>query len=119
MVPEFCARARRNLEAFAAHEPRCGGVEIVQSDAIDYSRNADDDVVFLYNPFPAHVLASVVDNLVAGARAARRELMLIYTERVLETSRTLAVIEERAMLEPVYRHASWGQAFHVFRSAVS
>jgi SAM-dependent methyltransferase len=116
MVPEFCAQARRNLQAFAAHAPRCVDVEILLSDAVDYSRSADDDVVFLYNPFPAHVLASVVDNLVEGARAGRRDLMLIYTERVLETSQTLAVIEARSMLAPIYRHASWGQAFHVFRS---
>jgi SAM-dependent methyltransferase len=66
MVPEFCAQARRNLAAFAAHAPRCGDVEIVQADAIDYSRSADDDVAFLYNPFPAHVLACVVDNLIEG-----------------------------------------------------
>jgi SAM-dependent methyltransferase len=114
MVPEFCAQARTNVQALCRHDSNYPRVEIFLADAMDYSRRSDDDIVFLYNPFPRDVLERVVVNLVDGAWQQQRQLLIIYTERILETSRTLEVLDNQESLVRVFSHSSWGQAFHVF-----
>jgi SAM-dependent methyltransferase len=114
IVPEFCAQARANVEAFCKSSSNCPPVEILLEDAVDYSRRSDDDIIFLYNPFPPDVLGRVIANLIESACQQRRSLLIIYSERVLETSRTLEVLRKQESLQQVFSHSSWGQSFHVF-----
>jgi len=116
MVPEFCAQARINIESLRKHDSESPCVEIFLEDAIDYSRRSDDDIIFLYNPFPREILRRVIANLLEGARQQQRSLIIIYTERVLETSRTLEVLDNQESLVRVFSHSSWGQSFHVFQT---
>jgi SAM-dependent methyltransferase len=114
MVPEFCAQARINIQTLYKCDSDGPRVEIFLEDAVDYSRRSDDDIVFLYNPFPRDVLERVIANLLDGAHRLRRALLIIYTERVLETSRTLEVLDNQEAMVRVFSHSSWGQSFHVF-----
>lgn len=115
MVPEFCAQAKSNARVFADAGKKYTPVEILQADAVDYSRQSDDDIVFLYNPFPVPVLESAVDNVIEQARRRQQPVWVIYSERTLETSRTLEALRQKTALKPVLFHSSWGQAFHVFK----
>jgi|ERR1017187_587308 SAM-dependent methyltransferase len=115
-VPEFCVKARANAEAF------CSGagkgrppVEIRLEDAVNYTKNSDDDIVFLYNPFPVDVLKQVIENLLSDIPQRKRPALIIYSERVIETSRTLELFEQHESLVPIFKHSSWGQSFYVFR----
>ena len=115
MVPEFCAQAADNARVFANAGKKYSPVEIFLKDAVDYSRDSDDDVIFLYNPFPVPVLENVVANLMASAGRRSSETFIIYSERILETSRTLETLQQKSALKRVLFHSSWGQAFHVFK----
>jgi tRNA A58 N-methylase Trm61 len=114
IVPEFCACARRNAEAFYRRESQPARVEVVLEDAVEYSRHADDDIVFLYNPVPVEVLTEILNNLTTGS-SGRRPTYVIYSERIIETSRTLAVLTENNLLCRILVDSSWGQAFYVFK----
>lgn len=116
MVPEFCAQARKNAQVLSSTRKNCTPVEILEADAIDYSRDADDDIVFLYNPFPVPVLEKVVANLIEQAVRRQQPAIIIYSERILETSLTLESLRQKTALKPVLFHSSWGQAFHVFKT---
>ncbi|HSY16961.1 MAG TPA: class I SAM-dependent methyltransferase [Candidatus Acidoferrales bacterium] len=115
MVPEFCTQAKDNAKVFAAAGKNYAPVEILQADAVDYSLYSDDDIIFLYNPFPVSVLEAVVDNLIGQAGRRQQPVFIIYSERILETDRTLAALRQKTALKPVLFHSSWGQAFHVFK----
>ena len=115
MVPEFCELARANAKSFCAARKNRTPVEILLADAVDYSRHADEDVIFLYNPFPVPVLETVIDNLINQAAHSRRPVWIIYSERTLETSPTLAMLEQKSALKRMFFHSSWGQAFHAFQ----
>jgi SAM-dependent methyltransferase len=115
MVPEFCAQAGNNVKSFCAAGKNRTPVEILLEDAVDYSSRSDDDIVFLYNPFPAPVLEMVLTNFIAQAGHHQRPVWIIYSERTLETSRTLVMLEEKTALKQMFFHSSWGQAFHAFK----
>jgi len=115
MVPEFCAQARTNVEAFCGTETRRFPIEILLEDAVDYCKHSDDDIVFLYNPFPVDVLKRVISILVEVARSKQRPTLIIYTERIIEAFSTLEVLVENEASVPVCVQSSWGQSFHVFR----
>ena len=114
IVPEFCACARRNAEAFYRRRSKPARVEVVLEDAVEYSRHADDDVVFLYNPVPLEVLEEILSNLTTES-SGRRPTYIIYSERIIETSRTLAALKENSLLSEILMDSSWGQAFYVFK----
>ena len=78
------------------------------------SRHSDDDVVFLYNPVPLEVLEEVLNNLTTEASGGR-PTYIIYLERIIETSRTLAALKENSLLTEILMDSSWGQAFYVFK----
>nr|WP_239080348.1 class I SAM-dependent methyltransferase [Actinoplanes brasiliensis] len=51
---------------------------VLTTDAVDYAFPADPSVVFLFNPFGAATLASVVANLEASLKATPRRLIVAY-----------------------------------------
>jgi SAM-dependent methyltransferase len=114
MVPEFCAQARANAEVFCRGSSGRTPIEILHGDAVEYSRHSDDDVVFLFNPFPVEVLSRVMTNLADCVRQRHAAKLVIYTQRVLETSRTLERLKQIESLVPQSEHTSWGQLFYVF-----
>ena len=118
IVPEFCARARSNVEVFCHPGSVKRPVEILLQDAVDYSKDLDDEVIFLYNPFPVHVLELVIHNLITAARSKHRPMFIIYSERLNEISRTLEVLAQNELLLKVFVDTRFGQSFHVFQPRI-
>ena len=73
----LCEVAQRNL---AVAERRAAGapVQIVCADAADYDFPHGEDVIYLFNPFDAVVLARMLDRLAASLQARPRRLWLVY-----------------------------------------
>ncbi len=114
LVPEFCEAARQNALTFRSRGFTGQGIEIIESDALIYSRSCDDNVVFMFNPFPVSVLRSVAEELVRNANQSGRALCVIYSERIMETSRTLECLRDTPGLFFVRSSQGWGQSFHAF-----
>jgi SAM-dependent methyltransferase len=69
--------ARRNA-ASCRLSARCGAIELVHSDALDYTIPDDVSVVYLFNPFRGAAFASVLIRLVDSVERRPRALRVIY-----------------------------------------
>lgn len=74
----LCEVARRNLAVAERRGGPGAPVEIVCADAADYAFPHGEDVLYLFNPFDAVVLASMLDRLAASLQARPRRLWLVY-----------------------------------------
>ncbi len=74
--PALVEIARENLASLRDPARRVRDVKFVTHDAAAYAFPRGDLVVYLYNPFRAPVLASVLENL--RAKGGRREVVLLY-----------------------------------------
>ncbi len=75
--------ARENMQRSRAPR-RCGGIEIVTSDVLDYDIPDDVTVVFLNNPFGGHVFARVMEKLVDSLERHPRPMRIVYGNPVEE-----------------------------------
>jgi SAM-dependent methyltransferase len=75
------AVARRNL-ATCRLTARCAAIEVVTSDAMDYTIPDDVSVVYLFNPFRQAILQSVLTHLLESIDRRPRKLRLIYRNAV-------------------------------------
>src|SRR5689334_4233932 len=57
---------------------RCGSVQLVQADVLDYPIPDDVTVVFLDNPFTGAIFGTVLERLLASVDRAPRPLRIIY-----------------------------------------
>ena len=85
------AVARRNLVQ-SRHRRRCGSVELVTADALDYPIPDEVTVVYLYNAFRGATFDAVIGNLIASVDRRPRCVRLIYLnpqehERLVGTGR--------------------------------
>jgi hypothetical protein len=81
---------------------RCGAVELVCGDALDYAVAADVTVVFFDNPFTGATFGAVVDRLIAAVDGAPRPLRIIYFnpvehDRLVATGRVRVVRRVRGL----------------------
>ena len=74
---EMTEIARRNVER-SRRRLRCQDVELVAADVLDWEIPDDLSVVYLYCPFPEHVLERFMERLLASLDRSPRELQLIY-----------------------------------------
>jgi SAM-dependent methyltransferase len=85
------AIARRNLAA-TRRGRRCGAVELVTADALEYELPSDATVVYMYNPFRGATFDAVVAKLIDSVDRNPRSLRLIYLnpkehDRLIATGR--------------------------------
>jgi SAM-dependent methyltransferase len=85
------AVARRNLGA-DRHRRRCGSVELVTADALDYPIPDEVTVVYMYNPVRGATFDAVIAALIASVDRSPRQVRLIYLnpqehDRLLTTGR--------------------------------
>ena len=73
--------ARRNAASFRLRA-RCGAIELVHSDALDYTIPDDVSVVYLFNPFRGATFASVLTRLEESVARRPRTLRVIYRNAV-------------------------------------
>jgi SAM-dependent methyltransferase len=106
----LCAIARRNLAVAQRRAPGGPPVEIRCCDAADYRFEPGEDVIYLFNPFDAVVLARLLDNLHASLQRAPRPLWLVY-----HFPRWHAVVTATGWLRPHAMHCYGAHEFAVFR----
>jgi len=97
------AVARRNV-ASCRLRPRCGEIELVTADVLDYGIPDDVSVVYMFNPFRGAVFDAVVAQLIASVDRRPRRLLLIYRdgrncERLTSTGR-FRLVRESLGLRP-------------------
>jgi SAM-dependent methyltransferase len=85
------AVARRNV-ASCRLRPRCGEIELVNTDVLHYRIPDDVSVVYMFNPFGGAVFDAAVAQLIASVDRRPRPLRLIYRngrncERLASTGR--------------------------------
>jgi SAM-dependent methyltransferase len=85
--------ARENLAAARDPERRCRDVRLVCKDAARYRWPRGDLVLYLYNPFRAEILSTMLRNVLADRT---REVALVY-----HTPLEAATIDELPAFEPV------------------
>jgi SAM-dependent methyltransferase len=97
------AVARRNL-ASCRLRPRCGKIELVNADVLDYEIPDDVSVVYMFNPFRGAIFDAVVAKLIASVDRRPRPLRLIYRsgrncDRLTSTGR-FRLVRESLGLRP-------------------
>jgi SAM-dependent methyltransferase len=78
---ELAATAQRNLLHNKVKHVRCTNTAIECTDAVKYAFPDDNAVIFLYNPFKAHVMERVLSNI--SNSAGTKERYLAYYNPVL------------------------------------
>ena len=75
---ELCEVARANVTTFARKTQVTPGIQIVESDVANYLIEPEYNVLFMYNPFDAVVMAKFLVNLRTSLTQFPRKLWLIY-----------------------------------------
>jgi SAM-dependent methyltransferase len=113
--PEFCQIARNNAAIFRSRVVNSTPVNIIQTDALEYSRVADDDVFFMFRPFSSsEFLEIVVSNLANRAKQFKKTLTVIYTERMTIPSSEVDVFTRNQAFQQLGGWIWMGQAFYVY-----
>jgi hypothetical protein len=83
LSPSLCEAARRNLERYY-RKRRISTPQwtIVNADARLFSIPNDATVFYLYNPFDATIVRSVLDNIVSSLQAIPRKCYVIYANPI-------------------------------------
>ncbi|MFC6005458.1 hypothetical protein ACFPZ0_28435, partial [Streptomonospora nanhaiensis] len=69
--------ARDNIQNMRVRR-RCGEIELIASDVLDYDIPDDVTVAFFNNPFRGKIFSEVIDRLVASVDRAPRPVRMIY-----------------------------------------
>ena len=98
LLAEFEAIARRNIERYRGEQQKCFALESQQGDARAFAFPEEPTVLYLFNPFPEHVLREVLGNLRDSSNRAPRPVFVIYHNLVCER-----VFADSDWLQPEYR----------------
>ncbi len=109
--PGLCRIAGRNLDVFRARTGRRFASSIRTMDAADYAFAPEDTVVYLFNPFDAHVLAAVIARLCQSLSTHPRRVWIVYQKPVGRRA-----IEESGGFACVGDWSFGGCDFAVYRS---
>jgi hypothetical protein len=109
LLAEFEAVAQRNIARYRGAEQKCFALESQHGDAREFAFPDEPIVLYLFNPFPEHVLRGVLANLRESLRNKPREVFVIYHNLVHER-----VFASQAWLRAVYRTPQ----FAIYRAAV-
>ena len=107
----LCETARRNLAAFQRGRTLNAEVSVIHCDVVDYVIRPDDTVFFLYDPFHAKVLASVLDGLRQSLKASPRTLWLIYNSPRLHD-----VVQQSGLFSACRQFEIGGNEFSVYQT---
>ncbi|MCW2857417.1 MAG: hypothetical protein JWR52_3032 [Marmoricola sp.] len=77
-IAEFCEAAEENFAAFKKRTGSTSEAQVLNLDAATYLPTEDDTTFFFFNPFPADVLAAVVQNIYDSWLAHPRDVWVIY-----------------------------------------
>lgn len=98
LLAEFAKIAQQNIARYHNERQKCFALESRQGDARDFVFPGEPTVLYLFNPFPEHVLCTVLSNLRDSLTTTPRRFYVIYHNLVYER-----VFVECAWMRPVYR----------------
>lgn len=109
--PALCRSAEHNLETLRRRTGRRFTASVVTGDAADYTFDARDTVVYLFNPFDAVVLAAVVAHLERSLAHRPRAVWIVYHNPVWRI-----VLEHSGAFTHVRDYTAGTGVFAVYRS---
>ena len=98
LLAELDAIAESNLARYRSEQQKCFALESHAGDAREFAFPAEPTVLYLFNPFPEHVLRAVLANLRTSVAEAPRPVFVIYHNLIHER-----VFTGCSWLEPVHR----------------
>jgi SAM-dependent methyltransferase len=98
ILAELHEVACSNIARYAGEQQKCFALESHAGDARDFDLPAEPIVLYLFNPFPEHVLRAVLGNLRKSLSEAPRPVYVVYHNLVQER-----VFAEQSWLRVVYR----------------
>ena len=110
LLAEFEVIARRNIAGYHAQQQKCFALESHRGDAREFVFPDEPIVLYLFNPFPEHVLRDVLANLRDSLINAPRQVFVIYHNLMHER-----VFDESQWLQAEYRSPQ----FAIYRAAVA
>lgn len=110
---ELCTIARSNCAAYKNRTNSSTEFRIIESDAMHYPVQSDDNVFFMFNPFDEAVLNRVLDNIALSLEVRPRKMLIIYCNPVFSRQ-----IEERDVFVKLREFDFWGNHFAVYSNAV-
>jgi SAM-dependent methyltransferase len=84
LLEELDAIARENIARYRGENQKCFALESHAGDAREFQFPAEPTVLYLFNPFPEHVLRTVLSNLQGSLKASPREVAVIYHNLIHE-----------------------------------
>lgn len=87
-----------NIGRYSNPLQKCFNIESILADARGFAFPPEPTVLYLFNPFPEHVLREVLANLRGSLRSKPRETFLIYHNLVHDS-----IFGEQQWLEPIQR----------------
>ncbi len=84
LLPELDAIARNNIQRYHAEQQKCFAIESRAGDAREFVFPDEPTVLYLFNPFPEHVLLEVLDNFHRSLSDGPRRAFVIYHNLVHE-----------------------------------
>jgi predicted RNA methylase len=109
LARELHEAARHNVDCYRARRPGGSGIECICADAMKWPIPAQRIVFFLFNPFGARSVASLLANISQSLTESPRECYVIYIHPVHEH-----LFQEAPILKPVTRSKKFDYA--VYRS---
>jgi SAM-dependent methyltransferase len=103
---EIAAIAAQNFERLGARD-----ISVVTGDARLYDGYARYNIAYFYNPFPAEVMAPVLDRMRAAWRAPARERLIIYNNPVCH-----GLLLDRGFLALRDYPDEWGNGIRLYSS---
>jgi hypothetical protein len=98
LLGELDAVARQNIDRYHGEQQKCFAIESRSGDARDFAFPQDPTVLYLFNPFPEHVLRTVLTNLRDSLIDSPRSVFVIYHNLVHEQ-----VFSASHWMQPIYR----------------
>jgi hypothetical protein len=78
LSPALHRVAERNVRAYHSSSQRCSDFELVCMDAAAWQLPDENVVIYLFQPFPAETMASVLANLESSLRRTPRRIAIAY-----------------------------------------
>src|SRR5205807_2933026 len=91
-------------------------IKILQMDALDYCKDTDGDVFYMFRPFSLEFFRAVLNTLADRAISRWKPLTIIYSERMILPGSFAKEISADEQFQELCEAGSFGQAFHVYRS---
>jgi len=84
ILVELDAIAQQNIARYGSKQQQCHAIESRPGDAREFAFPAEPTVLYLFNPFPEHVLRAVLANLHDSLLTVPRAVYVIYHNLVYE-----------------------------------